>query len=702
MDMNAYLSMFIDESNDHLQSLNENLLRLESEPEELSIVQSIFRSAHTLKGMSATMGYEDLASLTHEMENVLDLVRNSKLQMDSFIFDTLFKGLDALEAMVQDIVGGGTGKADVTTIISSLQIILKSDYAADNVSKAPAAAKVPAASSSASGEMLLDEFQSSILLQSIEGGHSVYHVQISIRESCLLKAVRAYMVFDLLERNGEIIKSNPSAQDIEQDKFDFSFSVFTICRLTQDELRDQLTNISEIESAVVTLLDAESVAVLSTSYAAASAEVMDTPSTSIIKEEKAPEVIHDKGKSASAAPAASTASTTPAAQGQSANVSRTIRVDIERLDTLMNLFSELLIDRVRLEQLSSEIKRTDLTETVEHMTRVSSDLQSIVLKLRMVPVDSVFNRFPRMIRDLAKSLDKKIDLVITGADTELDRTVIDEIGDPLVHLLRNSVDHGIETVDERIAAGKPEVGTINLRAYHSGNHVFIEVEEDGRGIHHERVLKTAIKNGVVTEEQAKGLTDDEINMLIFAAGFSTADKISDISGRGVGLDVVRTKISSLGGNVTINSAYGKGTKFSVQLPLTLSIISAMLIKLGSEKYAIPLTSIVETGIIRKEQILNVHGNQMVEFRNTIIPLVSLSRVLDSPDFNENDEQETEIVVVRKGEKWAAVMVDEFIGQSEIVLKTLGKYLTNVKAISGATILGDGYVALIIDPNALIK
>ncbi|WP_053375738.1 chemotaxis protein CheA [Paenibacillus sp. FJAT-27812] len=693
MDMNAYLSMFIDESNDHLQSLNENLLRLESEPEELSIVQNIFRSAHTLKGMSATMGFEDLAALTHEMENVLDLVRNSKLKMDSFIFDTLFKGLDALEAMVQDIVGGGTGKADVTSIVVSLQIILKSDYSASSAAAAPtvAANAAGASSSSASGAMLLDEFQSSILLQSIESGHSVYHIQIAIRDNCLLKAVRAYMVFDLLERNGEVIKSDPPAQDIEQEKFDFSFTVFTISQLGQEDLQTQLLNISEIETAIVTLLDAESLAVLSQSNAAAAVEVVEaapvTPAAPVVNVEAAV-----KTQAPAAQPAA----------GAPANVARTIRVDIERLDTLMNLFSELLIDRVRLEQLSSEIKRNDLTETVEHMTRVSSDLQSIVLKLRMVPVDSVFNRFPRMIRDLAKSLDKKIDLVITGADTELDRTVIDEIGDPLVHLLRNSVDHGIETVEERIAAGKPETGTINLRAFHSGNHVFIEVEEDGRGIHHERVLKTAIKNGVVTEEQAKLLSPDEINMLIFAAGFSTADKISDISGRGVGLDVVRSKITSLGGNVTIDSAFGRGTKFSVQLPLTLSIISAMLIKLGSEKYAIPLSSIVETGIIRKENILHVHGNKMIEFRNSIIPLVSLSKVLDSPDFDENQEEETEIVVVRKGEKWAAVMVDEFIGQSEIVLKSLGKYLTNIEAISGATILGDGYVALIIDPNALIK
>ncbi|WP_028611017.1 chemotaxis protein CheA [Paenibacillus harenae] len=690
MDMNAYLSMFIDESNDHLQSLNENLLRLESEPEELSIVQSIFRSAHTLKGMSATMGFEDLAALTHEMENVLDLVRNSKLKMDHFIFDTLFKGLDALESMVQDIVGGGSGKADVTQIVASLQIILKSDYSASKAAEAAPVSAAAAVSTDSAGAMLLDEYQSSILLQSIEGGLQVFHLQVTIRDNCLLKAVRAYMVFEVLERSGEVIKSDPSVQDIEQEKFDFSFSVFMISNVSLEDLQTQILNISEIDAVVITALDTESLAVLNRAPAAAAAEAVSVPAQEL---KAAPALVQEaspsKAKAGGAAPAA-------------ANVSRTIRVDIERLDTLMNLFSEMLIDRVRLEQLASEIKRPDLTETVEHMARVSSDLQSIVLKLRMVPVDSVFNRFPRMIRDLAKSLDKKIDLIITGADTELDRTVIDEIGDPLVHLLRNSVDHGLETVEERIAAGKPDTGKIYLRAYHSGNHVFIEVEEDGRGINREKVLKTAIKNGVVTEEQAGKLTSDEINMLIFAAGFSTADKISDISGRGVGLDVVKSKITSLGGNVTVDSVFGRGSRFSVQLPLTLSIISAMLIKLGSEKFAIPLSSIVETGIIRKEQILNVHGNRMIEFRNSIIPLVSLSKVLDSPDYNENDEQETEIVVVRKGDKWAAVMVDEFIGQSEIVLKTLGKYLTNIEAISGATILGDGYVALIIDPNALIK
>ncbi|GBF72020.1 chemotaxis protein CheA [Paenibacillus sp. 598K] len=679
MDMNAYLSMFIDESNDHLQSLNENLLRLENEPEDLSIVQVIFRSAHTLKGMSATMGFEDLASLTHEMENVLDLVRNSKLKMDNFIFDTLFKGLDALESMVQDIVGGGTGKADVTAIVQALQSIVKGDY-----SKPAESAGAAGNTAAGGGSGGLDEFQTSIMQQSMESGHNVYHIQVTVREDCVLKAARAYMVFDVLERGGEVIKSEPSVEQLEQEKFDREFIVFYISQLSAEELQTQIQTVSEIESASVTLLDAESLSLLAKPSLPASPQPQEIEASA----EAVGQVAAARSQSAAtAAPAA---------------VSRTIRVDIDRLDTLMNLFSELLIDRVRLEQLAGEIRRNDLIETVEHMARVSGDLQNIVLKLRMVPVDSVFNRFPRMVRDLAKSLDKKIDLVIAGAETELDRTVIDEIGDPLVHLIRNSLDHGIEQVADRTAAGKPETGTVHLRAYHSGNHVFIEIEDDGKGINRDTVLKIAIKNGVIAPEQADSMSDEEVYMLLFAAGFSTADKISDISGRGVGLDVVKSKISSLGGHVSVTSTLGKGTRFSIQLPLTLSIISAMLIKLGSEKYAVPLSSIVETAIIKRESIRNIHGNRMIEFRGAIIPILSLSRILESPDFSEDQEEESEVVIIRKGEKWAAVIVDDFIGQSEIVLKSLGNYLTGIEAVSGATILGDGQVALIIDPNALIK
>jgi two-component system chemotaxis sensor kinase CheA len=336
------------------------------------------------------------------------------------------------------------------------------------------------------------------------------------------------------------------------------------------------------------------------------------------------------------------------------------------------------------------------------MSRVSSDLQNVVLKLRMVPVDTVFNRFPRMVRDLAKSLDKKLDLVITGAETEMDRTVIDEIGDPLVHLLRNSVDHGIESVADRIAAGKPETGTVNLRAFHSGNNVFIEIEDDGNGINRDKVLNSAISKGILTAEQAAVMTDEEAYQVLFAPGFSTAAVISDVSGRGVGLDVVKSKITALGGNVTVHSTLGQGTNFSVQLPLTLSIIAAMMIQIGSEKYAIPLSSIVETAIVKRTQIRSVHGNKMIAFRDSHIPLISLSQLFEVPDFNEDEEEETEVVVIRKGDRLAALSVQDFLGQSEIVLKNLGKYLPNIQGISGATILGDGQVALIIDPNVFIK
>ncbi|WP_339300690.1 chemotaxis protein CheA [Paenibacillus sp. FSL R5-0623] len=695
MDMNQYLSMFIDESNDHLQSLNENMLQLEGNPEDLGIVQVIFRSAHTLKGMAATMGFEDLASLTHKMENVLDLVRNEKLKMQDYIFDTMFKSLDALETMVQDITEGGQGKADVSAIVASLQAIENGEMTNGD---GPATETNKPANASISSAVELDEFQYSVLDQSIAEGHRVFYVDVLVSEHSQLKGVRAYMVFDMLERSGEVVKAYPSVQDIEQEKFERSFSLYYITTKEAHELEEGIMSISEIESAKLIQLDQETLQQMANQVAAT---VEAPPAPTAVAEVASPDKNSVSKEEATTAPA-KTAAPKQAAPKQAAAPSRTIRVDIERLDVLMNLFSELLIDRSRLEQLASETGNNDLSDTVAHLSRVSTDLQNIVLKLRMVPVDTVFNRFPRMIRDLAKTLDKKIDLVITGAETELDRTVIDEIGDPLVHLLRNAVDHGVESIAERVAAGKPEMGTVNLRAFHSGNHVFIEIEDDGKGIYRDKLLKTAIKRGVVTEEQGAKMSDDEVNQLLFAPGFSTADIISDISGRGVGLDVVKSKITSLGGNVTIHSTPGKGTNFSVQLPLTLSIIAAMLVRLGSEKYAVPLSSIVETAIVQREQVRNIHGNKMITFRESLIPYLSLSEVFSVPDFNDADEPETEIVVIRKGDRLAAVAVEEFIGQSEIVLKSMGTYLPAIEGISGATILGDGQVALILDPNAFIK
>lgn len=367
----------------------------------------------------------------------------------------------------------------------------------------------------------------------------------------------------------------------------------------------------------------------------------------------------------------------------------------------MNLFEELVIDRGRLEQISQELDHADLKSTVERISRISSNLQNIILNMRMVPIENVFNRFPRMIRQLARELGKKIDLKIEGAETELDRTVIDEIGDPLVHLIRNALDHGLELPNERLESGKPEEGLLLLKAYHSGNHVFVEITDDGQGINKEKVLNKAINSGLISEEEASTLTDQQINELIMMSGFSTAKQVSDISGRGVGLDVVRNTIESIGGTINIYSEEGKGTTFSIQLPLTLSIISVMLVVLNEEIYAIPLSSIIETAVIKKEQILKAHNKEVIDFRGHVVPLVHLNDVFGF-DQQNNDSDYYSIVIVNKGDKMAGLVVDSFIGQQEIVLKNLGNYLTNIFAISGATILGNGRVALIIDTNALIK
>lgn len=685
MESNQYLAMFIDESKEHLQAMNENLLQLEQSPSDLSIVQNIFRSAHTLKGMSATMGFEDLANLTHEMENVLDLVRHEKLSMDDYIFDVLFKSFDALEAMVNDIIAGGDGQADVSEIVNHLQAVLNGSY---RPSQAAETGQVSSTSSEAKVQAeAFDQYQLSIIQQSLSSGFQVYEVRVKIRQDCVLKAARAYMVFDALERSGEIARSIPPVQEIEQEKFDHEFIVYYITKLQAQEVKKLIMDVSEIEDAVIETIDEQ--------------KLRELQDRSLQDAKPQPEPAAEKPKQGSKKQAKGQASAGSASKQQVAG--HTIRVDIERLDTLMNLFSELLIDRVRLEQLASEIGRQELTETVEHMARVSSDLQNIVLKLRMMPVETVFNRFPRMIRDLAKTLNKKVDLIITGSETELDRTVVDEIGDPLVHLLRNALDHGLEGPEDRVKAGKPETGTVHLRAYQSGNHVFIEIEDDGRGIDREKVLSKAIQNGVVKSEDAERLSDREVYQLLFASGFSTAEVISDISGRGVGLDVVKAKITSLGGDVTVDSTLGAGTKFTVQLPLTLSIITAMLIRLGEEKYAIPISSVVETALINDEDIRYVHGMRMIQFRDNVIPLIDLASVLEVPGHGEKQRsQEMNVVIVHKGDKLAALITDEFIGQQEIVLKTLGGYLNQVFAVSGATILGDGQVALILDTNALIR
>ncbi|WP_227395520.1 chemotaxis protein CheA [Jeotgalibacillus aurantiacus] len=670
MEMSQYLEVFIEESKDHLQNCNTQLLELEKNPEDLGIVNEIFRSAHTLKGMSATMGYEDLANLTHNLENVLDGIRNEKLTVSTNMMDVLFAAVDDLEEMITSIAGGGDGKKNVESTISRLAAIEKGEVLTEDNTANAVAVK---------SEVSYDQFEQTVLHQSLEQGYQAYELTVALRDDCLLKAARVYMVFEVLEKVAEVVKSSPTVDQLEEENFDQHFTVTIVTKEDAAFVEKSVLKVSEVEQAVATKLD------LAGFQAEAEAAVtileVDVPSADAeIKLSNQPAVEKDIPKN------------------QVAN--KTIRVNIDRLAVLMNLFEELVIDRGRLEQISKELNHGELNETVERMSRISGDLQSIILTMRMVPVETVFNRFPRMIRQLARDLNKQINLEISGQDTELDRTVIDEIGDPLVHLLRNAIDHGIESPAERAAKGKPETGTIDLRAYHSGNHVFIEIQDDGAGISKEKVLDKALSKGIVTEEQVQTMTDSQIYELIMASGFSTAETISDISGRGVGLDVVKTTIESLGGTITIHSTPGEGSIFSVQLPLTLSIISVMLTEIENEKFAIPLSSIIETAIVKNEEILHAHNQRVIDFRGKVVPLVFLNEVFDVN--KEAEEDIHSVIIVRKGEKLAGLVVDSFIGQQEVVLKTLGDYLGDIFAISGATILGDGQVALIVDCNALIQ
>ncbi|MDK8638627.1 chemotaxis protein CheA [Niallia taxi] len=677
MEMSQYLEVFIEESKEHLQTCNEQLLELEKNPENLQIVNEIFRSAHTLKGMSATMGYEDLASLTHQMENVLDAIRNEKISVTPEVLDVIFLAVDDLEAMVESIASGGDGKRNVEDVVKKLVAIESGEAFVETAANqtATAVAEVSLTGSS------YDEFEITVMQQSKEQGFNTYEIEISLSQNCLLKAARVFMIFEALESLGEVIKSNPPVEELEEEKFEYSFMVTIISKEEPSTIEARIMKVSEVEKVNVNSFSASELSVEQVTEEEAAPQAQESsvpvqPAAAPKKEEEKPAVVAKQS-------------------------SKTIRVNIERLDILMNLFEELVIDRGRLDQISQDLQVQELHETVERMSRITGDLQNIILNMRMVPVETVFNRFPRMVRQLARDLNKKINLEIIGAETELDRTVIDEIGDPLVHLIRNALDHGVESPEVRRANGKNEEGTVVLRAYHSGNHVFIELEDDGAGINKEKVLQKALSKGIITQETANSLTDSQIAELILASGFSTADKISDISGRGVGLDVVKSTIESLGGTITIESQEGKGSLFSIQLPLTLSIISVMLVEIQQEKYAIPLSSIIETAIVNKQDVLQAHNQTVIDFRGKVVPLLFLKDIFEVPETKEEEEFYS-VVIVRKGEKLAGFVVDSFIGQQEVVLKSLGNYLANAFAISGATILGDGQVALIVDCNALIK
>lgn len=683
MDMGQYMGMFLEESKEHLQTLNRCLLDLESDPENLSVLDEIFRSAHTIKGMSATMGFTSIAELTHEMENILDLLRKASLKASPEIIDTLFKCVDTLEQLVENVSNETDTAIDIKPLSEKLNLLAKGEPVVDNNAK-----NSEPANKEADVIPLLNDTEVSVIKAAKNQGMMSFEVKIHLEEGTLLKSARAYMVMNALDELGDIIKSIPVVEELEKENFELDFEVVVVTDAEAEKIQQTLLSISEVERVEVLPCD------LGNAASATGFKVQEQPTANVQTNNIANQPEKTEDKSAIAQKNGNKVE-------HKMKGGQSVRVDIDKLDNLLNLVGELVINKTRLEQIGLTHKLNDLVETIEQMDRVTTDLQNVVMKVRMVPVGQVFNRFPRMIRDLSRELNKEVNLIIEGEETELDRTVIDEIGDPLVHLLRNALDHGVEHPDDRKACGKDPVGEVRLIARHEGNNVVIMVEDDGKGINPDIIKAKAVEKGLITQADADRMDASEAVRLVFLPGFSTASVITDVSGRGVGMDVVKTKIESLGGMVDVETKINEGSKFKIRLPLTLAIIQALMVKVCEEIYAIPLGSIDSTINIKADQIKTIQNQEVILLRGQIIPIVRLANVLKVEDNMPQNTDELFVVIVHMGDHRAGVIVDTLIGQQEIVIKSLGKLLAGIKVIAGATILGNGQVALILDVGSLI-
>lgn len=680
MDTSQYLEMFLGESMDNLQTLNESLLELEQNPDDMDKLNEIFRVAHTIKGMAATMGFSDIAELTHKMEDVLSEFREGKLKVTQNVVTVLFGCLDTLEKMVNNIEEGIEDKVDITDIMNKLIAIKEAtDSGGEEAAEKMAASEVGATEEKKETEgIVLNEYDISVIKQAKQKDFKAYNIKIELSENTLLKSARAFLIVKDLEELGEIIKSEPSTEDIENEDFEFKLEFVLLSSNTLEEIQSVANGISEVKNVLVSEIDIDAVE-------AEKNKQEETKKVQIEKPKVSQEAKKEENKKKDAP---------KPVKKEHKKMHQSVRVDLERIDKLMNMVSEIVIYRTRLEQIVLNYKSQDLTETLEQIGRTTSDLQDLVMKIRMLPLDTVFNRFPRMIRDISVELNKEINFVIEGADTELDRTVIDEIGEPLIHLLRNAADHGVETKEERLAAGKSPVGTVKLVAYQEGTKALIKVIDDGAGINVEKVKAKAEKVGI----PAEGLSDDEIKNLIFAQGFSTNEVVTDISGRGVGMDVVKTKVAALGGTVDLQSEEGKGSTFIIKLPLTLQIIQALLVKVGGETLAISLGFIDRVIDYKEDKIKSTNGKEVIIYRDDVIPLVRLNEKLGIEASETNKKY---VIIVNVGDKTVGLLVDSLGGQQEIVIKPLGKTLKSLNQYIGATILGNGLVTLILDVGALI-
>lgn len=688
-EFNEYLSVFIDESKEYVQLLNESLLELEKDKSDMEQINRAFRALHTLKGMAGTMGFEALAKLCHRMESYLDGVRSNKIKISSNELDFLFAGLDMIDKMIQNIVNNGTD--EIADDVNSLANIFERIAAGEKIeSKSTTLIKEKSTLETQNGnlennmrtqekqenkgvttrvvsESFANEVIKDVLNEAKKRKIPAYNVVINLQEGTQLKSARMYMVFHTLEEIGvDIIKSIPSVEDIEAEKFDLTVELMCIGNVSQEKIYEKLINVSEVKNVIVRPI-----------------EQKEGTAESNENEEQST----DNGKQKNE-------------EQKKTKITQTVRVDIEKLDTLMNLMGELVIARSRIADILKKYNIKEVDESLAQLSRITLDLQNVVMKVRMVPIEFVFNRFPRMVRDLSRSLNKEINFIMEGEETELDRTFVEVIGDPLVHLIRNAIDHGIETKEERISIGKDPIGTVKISARHEGNNVVIEVEDDGRGLSREKILRKVIERGLITEEKAIGMPDEKIFEYIFLPGFSTKDEVSELSGRGVGMDVVKSTVDSLNGTVSLESILGKGTKVTIRLPLTLAIIQALLIKVNNYVYAIPISIIDSTLNISSQDIRVVQNEEVIVIRGEVIPLVKLWHVFGME--HEETPEEMNVVVVKTGMRKYGLTVDTLIGQEDIVIKSLGKIFSDVKIFSGGATLGDGSIALILDVMNIIE
>ncbi len=696
MDLSKYLDVFLSEATENLQEINNNLVKLEENPNDSVVFEIIFRAMHTLKGMSATMEFNIIAELAHKLEDLLDDIRRGNLKFSPEIFEILFEGMDLMAIMVQNISHGEGEGVEIKDIITKVKEIRVAKSSKPKSKTTPQATKVshPQSISILESEPVissegfsLNDFELNLLHQGAESGFTPILLTVNLEETCMLKSVRAYMVFQKLEEMGDIIKAIPRVDEIEEEKFDLSFSILMLSHKDPQSIRNFIKEIREIDSVDLVKLELDDS--IETSLPEQSDPVVSSKPE---MQTKTPEVITGdkltKGKKQ-----VETLLKTKAIQN--------VRVNIEQLDDMVNLVGELVINKIQLQDQVRRYKLKELDDTIVQLSRIATNLQQLIMTARMVPVGQVFDRFPRMVRDLAKDAKKEIVFTITGREIELDRTILDEIGKPLVHLLRNAVDHGIESKEQRKKNGKPKVAKVDLVARREKNQVIIEVIDDGKGMSPDKIKAEGIKRGIITKDTAKELTREDIFSLICEPGFSTAKKVTDISGRGVGMDVVKNKIESLSGILQIESDIGKGSTFKLKLPLTLAIIQALLVRVKGEIYLLPMVNIKETSEIYIKDIKTIKNKETVLLKGKeILPIIRMNRIL-TVDSKMRDDELKPIVVVEIGEKKAGLVFDELLGQQEIVIKALDKLLQKIKTFSGVAILANGNPALILDIQGIL-